>query len=276
MTANTDPQKIKQQVKSVFDLVAGAYDNPSMRFFPFTADRMVELLKVAPGSEVLDMATGTGMVAIACAQALGKHGRVQAIDLSEKMLDRAYINIQKSGLNNIDLHAMDAEQLEFHDQSFDAVFCSYGLFFLPDMLMGVKEALRVLKPGGRFIFTSFAKGSFSPLTEQFQTDIEAFGIEFPKGNWLLIDEEQACLDLLHEGGFKQAQAVTEQLGYHLNSSQDWWELLWSSGYRGILEQLNPEQLAQFRARHLAEIDKLATKDGVWLNIKTIFSIGTRP
>ena len=276
MTSKPDPRQIKQQIKSVFDLVAGAYDNPSMRFFPFTADRMVELLQLAPGSKVLDMATGTGMVAIACAQALGNQGRVQAIDLSEKMLDRAYINIQKSGLNNIDLHAMDAELLEFPNQDFDAVFCSYGLFFLPDMLMGVKEALRVLKPGGRFIFTSFAKGSFSPLTEQFQTDIEAFGIEFPKGNWLLIDEQQACLDLLHEGGFEQAQAVTEQLGYHLSSSEDWWEILWSSGYRGILEQLKPDQLAQFRTRHLAAIDKLATADGVWLNINTIFTIGSRP
>jgi len=276
MTANKDPQQIKQQIKSIFDLVAGDYDNPSTRFFPFTADRMVDLIKATPGSKVLDMATGTGMAAIACAQTLGKQGRVQAIDLSDKMLDKASVNIQKTGLNNIDLHTMDAEQLEFRSQYFDAAFCSYGLFFLPDMLAGMKEVFRVLKPGGRFIFTSFAKTSFSPLVEQFQRDVEAFGVEFPKGNWLLIDEEQPCLDLLHETGFEQPQAVTEQLGYHLNNSEDWWELLWSSGYRGVLEQLAPEQLQQFKASHLSEVDKLATEKGLWLNIKTIFSMGTRP
>ena len=276
MSSNNDPQQIKANIKSIFDLVANGYDNPSMRFFPFTADRIVDLLRVVPDSRVLDIATGTGMAAMAFAQTLGRQGRVQAIDLSDKMLDKAYVNIQKTGLSNIDLHNMDAEHLEFRSKYFDAVSCSYGIFFLPDMLAGMKEAFRVLKPGGRFIFTSFAKASFSPLAEQFQKDVEAVGAEFPKGNWLLLEEEQACLDILQEAGFEQAQTVTEQLGYHLNSSQDWWEILWNSGYRGILEQMSQEQLGRFRITHLANVDKFTTEKGLWLNIETIFSVGSRP
>lgn len=66
------------------------------------------------------------------------------------------------------------------------------------------------------------------------------------------------------------------MGYHLANHIDWWEILYNSGLRGLLEQLEPTQLAQFRIKHLAEIDKLKTDQGIWLDVEVLFASGKRP
>ena len=269
------PDQFKQGVKQTFDLVAGGYDTPAMRYFPFSADSLADRLKARRGEKVLDVATGTGQVAMAIAQSTGPQGRVQAIDISDKMLDKAMLNIQKAGLTNIDLHTMDAERLDFKSQYFDAASCAFGLFFLPDMQKGVNEIFRVLKPGGRFIFTSFTSQAFAPLIDLFRDHMAEFNIQIPDEQWRLLANEQHCLKLLDEAGFIDTQANKQQLGYHLASKIDWWEILYSSGLRAMLEQLEPAQLAEFRTRHLAEIDKLKTDKGIWLDVEVLFTFGIR-
>ena len=119
----------KQAVTQVFDLVATLYDNPSLRFFPACARKMVDYVDIKPGEAVLDIATGTGMVALAVAQAVGNHTQVQAIDLSENMLAQATQNLSQAGFKNVTFQKMDGEQPTFDDNRFDVITCSYGLFF---------------------------------------------------------------------------------------------------------------------------------------------------
>ena len=157
----------KQAISNVFNLVATKYDNPSLRFFPLCADKIVELAKIKPGNKVLDIATGTGVVALVAAQHLNHTGHIQAIDLSENMLEQARQKFNKTDFNNIDFHIMDAENLEYGENEFDVITCSYGLFFIPDMHKALKSWLRVLKPGGTLIFSSFAPSSFQPLSDIF-------------------------------------------------------------------------------------------------------------
>ena len=146
--------EIKEKVKDLFDQVASLYDNPAMRFFPFCGDRMISHLQPKPGFKVLDIATGTGAVALPAAQAIAPTGRVQAIDLAENMLDIAAANLKRAGIDNVDFHAMDATRLDFKSRYFDAITCSFGIFFLPDMLAALKEWVRVLKPGGLCYFAA--------------------------------------------------------------------------------------------------------------------------
>lgn len=270
------PEQIKQGIKRTFDLVASGYDTPAMRYFPFSADYLAHTLQAKQGERVLDVACGTGMAAMAIAQMLGPKGRVQAIDISNKMLDKALVNIHKAGLSNIELHNMDAEQLKFKSQYFDAASCAFGLFFLPNIPKGVKEIFRVLKPGGRFIFSSFSNQAFSPLVDLFHEHIGEYDIDIPETKWRLLSDEKTCLNLLNDSGFEQTQIDKQQLGYHLANHIDWWEILYNSGFRGILEQLEPEQLSKFKIKHLAEVDKLKTNQGIWLNAEVLFVFGRRP
>ena len=116
---------------AVFNRVARGYDDPALRFFPFGADRLIVRLDPDREAKILDVATGTGAVALAAAQAVGAEGRVMAIDLAEGMLDRLQEKIVKFGIRNIDRHVMDAATLEFRRDYFDFVVCSFGIFFCP-------------------------------------------------------------------------------------------------------------------------------------------------
>lgn len=266
----------KQDVVAVFEQVAERYDNSSMRFFPFCADRLIAHLRPRSGDKVLDVATGTGAVALAAAQAIGPQGRVQAIDLAENMLQAAVANLQRSGLTNVDFHLMDAESVEFKSRYFDCVTCSFGIFFLPDMQAGLASWRQVLKPGGRVMFTSFTANAFQPLADMFRQRMESFGIDIPQENWMRLTAEEECVALLEAAGFGNTEIVVEQLGYHLNGPEDWWEIIYSSGFRGYLEKLDAEQLGRFRVEHLAEIQSLMTDKGLWLDVETLFSTGVRP
>ena len=91
-----------------------------------------------------------------------------------------------------------------------------------------------------------------------------------------LTTEDECRELLESAGFTEIQILKEQLGYHLNSPDDWWEIIYSSGFRGYLEQLDAAQQGQFRIDHLAEVQSLMTDKGLWLDVETLFSTGVRP
>lgn len=266
----------KTAVTQVFNLVSKLYDNPSLRFFPFCADKMIDYAKIKPGQKVLDVATGTGMVAIAAAQAIGNEGRIQAIDLSEGMIDKAQENMNRAGLSNVDFHIMDGENLEFKNNYFDVITCSYGLFFMPDMSAALKSWLRVLKPGGKIIFSSFAPSAFTPLSDVFMDNLAEYGITPPTPRWLQLAEEELCKNMLEENGFIETQVTQAQLGYHLKESKDWWEAIQSAGYRGLYEQLPQEHRNDFQKKHLTEVEKLKTDKGLWLDVQTLFSTALKP
>jgi ubiquinone/menaquinone biosynthesis C-methylase UbiE len=266
----------KQAITSVFDLVAKKYDNPSLRFFPACANKLVKLSEITPNQKVLDIATGTGMVAIAAAQCLDKSNRLQAIDLSKNMINQAKSNFKHAGLDNVDFHIMDAEELTFESNYFDVITCSYGLFFMPDMSAALKSWLRVLKPGGKLVFTSFAPSAFKPLTEIFLKNLAEFDITPPTPRWLQLAEKDLCKKILVDNGFEFQQITQTQLGYHLGDFSNWWETIQSAGYRGLYEQLPLEHRAEFEAKHRIDIEKIKSDDGIWMDVMTLFSSATKP
>ncbi len=87
---------------------------------------------------------------------------------------------------------------------------------------------------------------------------------------------QTCETYLQQAGYSDVQIHSEQLGYHLKSEDDWWEIVMNSALRGFVTQLNAVQFAQFRAKHLKEISQLKTDKGIWLDINVIFSTGKKP
>lgn len=273
---SADAQATKSRITATFDLIAEGYDNPSQRFFPFTADYMMSLAKPAAGERVLDIATGTGMAAIAAAQAIIPGGRVQAIDLSENMLAKAQRNVSKHALGNVDFHVMDAEKLEFRSSYFDLITCSFGVFFFPNHQQTLRSWLRVLKPGGRLIFSSFGRNTFQPMAQSFREVIEATGAPSPEPAWQRLSDPAVCRALVEEAGYSETEVSTKQLGYHLPSENDWWEILWNSGFRGLLNALTPEQLNTLREQHLEQVATLKTDDGIWLDVDVIFTQAHKP
>lgn len=272
----TDNAISQQRITELFDLLADGYDHAALRFFPFSADALVHFLRPSPGSKVLDVATGTGAAAVAAAQCIGPTGRVQAIDLSEDMIDRAIRNVDKMALHNVDYHVMDAAQPEFKSGYFDAVMCGFGIFFLADMPAALTQWLRVLKPGGQLAFSVFADSAFEPMATLFREQIARYGVDAEKMAWQRLTDGQQCRQLLEAAGADTIRVADRQMGYHLNHGNDWWDVIWNSGFRGYVEQLHPEQLQAFREQHLAEVAGLLTDKGLWMDVNVIFAGGRKP
>jgi len=269
----------QEKIISTFNCIAEGYDRSVMRFFPFSADKMMSLLKPLRGQKVLDVATGTGAVAVAAAQCVGSEGRVTGIDLAEQMLERAGQNIKQMALDNVDLHVMDAANLEFKSNYFHAVTCSFGLFFIEDMQAALKGWKRVLRPGGKVMFSCFNKQAFQPMGEMLQQCFERHGIELGSNrnfsHQRLVDS-RVCHDLMHDAGFKEINISTEQMGYHLQNAEEWWELLWNSGARSLIDKIPADKLEQFKSDHLKDIQSLCSDKGLWLDVETQFVSGIKP
>lgn len=267
----------KKQVQQTFDAVSGQYDSPATRFFPFCADQLVGFVKPKPGSKVLDVATGTGMVAMAMAQAVGQSGRVTGIDMSTGMLDKAHINIQKMALSNIDLHEMDAEKLDFKSGYFHTVVCSYGLFFIPDMAAALNSWTRVVRPGGKVAFTCFETTAFQPMLNDFVDQLQAAGVVLPEGPFgsQRIESTDHCHRLLTEAGLQETTVVNKQLGYHLRDEQEWWDVVKNTAMRSLYLQVPERDRAAFRKSHLETVRKMLADKGLWMDVETRFAMGIR-
>ncbi len=112
-------------------------------------EKLVELGKLRPGQTVLDLACGEGPVAWLAAPRVRPGGRVVGVDQSEQALQVARNLVASAGVSEIELQVGRAEALEFPDETFDAVFCKFGLELCESPAHVLDEITRVLKPGGR-------------------------------------------------------------------------------------------------------------------------------
>jgi ubiquinone/menaquinone biosynthesis C-methylase UbiE len=118
-------------------------------FFEPYARRLAEHLKGMTSGDVLEIAAGTGVVTRELTRTLPASVAITATDLSQPMLDRAQSH---PGSERVKWLQADALALPFGDCSFDAIVCQFGVMFFADKQAAFREALRVLKPGGRFLF----------------------------------------------------------------------------------------------------------------------------
>jgi ubiquinone/menaquinone biosynthesis C-methylase UbiE len=117
-----------------------------------STDALLAAVGIAPGMQVLDVASGTGEPALRVAELVGPDGHVTATDPQAAMLSTAEAKAQRAGLTNISFKVADAAALPFADAAFDAVTCRMGVMFFPHQ-QALAELRRVLKPGGRIGFT---------------------------------------------------------------------------------------------------------------------------
>ena len=117
-------------------------------FEPYALDLAARLADTKAG-HVLETAAGTGIVTRALADSLTPGVGIVATDLNQPMLDFAATQVDAA---RVTWRQADALKLPFEDGSFDVVVCQFGVMFFPDKIAAYKEAARVLKPGGRFLF----------------------------------------------------------------------------------------------------------------------------
>ncbi len=150
---NSDQGK-KVQVTRMFDTISKNYDGLN-RVISFGIDikwrnKVVAIVGNSKPEQVLDIATGTGDLAISLAKTEAK--RIVGLDISKGMLEIGKKKIQEKKLNQtIEMVIGDSENLSFEDNSFDAVTVAFGVRNFENLEKGLAEIYRVLKPGGIFV-----------------------------------------------------------------------------------------------------------------------------
>ncbi|MFD1981112.1 class I SAM-dependent methyltransferase [Mesorhizobium newzealandense] len=155
-------------------------------FEPFAADLARRAASLSP-SAVLEIAAGTGVVTRALAPRLSPGASYVVTDLNQPMLD--YAASRQAPDSRITWRQADALALPFEDAVFDLVCCQFGAMFFPDRPSGYREAKRVLKPGGHFLFNVwdrieeniFANDVTNALAEIFPNDPPRFLARTPHG-----------------------------------------------------------------------------------------------
>jgi demethylmenaquinone methyltransferase/2-methoxy-6-polyprenyl-1,4-benzoquinol methylase len=157
------------QVRAMFDRIAGFYDRMNS---VMTAGlhhawrrRAADLAAVGPGARVLDVATGTGDLAFELARRVGPSGEVVASDFSERMLDLARA---KPGASSVRFETANALALPYRDDEFDAATVGFGARNFSDLSGGLREMVRVVRPGGRVVVLEITTPQRPPLSTFFE------------------------------------------------------------------------------------------------------------
>ena len=159
------------QVEAMFDRIAGVYDRMNT---VMTAGlhhawrrRAADLAQVRAGDRVLDVATGTGDLALELARRVGPGGAVVGTDFSERMLELARAKASAEGAG-IRFEPGNALALHYRDGEFDAATVGFGARNFSDLERGLSEMARVVRPGGRVVVLELTTPQRPPLSTFFE------------------------------------------------------------------------------------------------------------
>ena len=184
-----DKQKL---VRGVFDSVASKYDLMN-DVLSFGAHRLWKRYTIASsnikeGDKVLDIAGGTGDLAIEFRKKVGDSGQVVLSDINAAMLGEGRNNLVDKGIAGVEFVQLNAEAIPFADNSFDCVSIAFGLRNVTDKDKALKEMYRILKPGGCLLILEFSKTDNELLSQAY--DFYSFNI-MPKLGGIIADDEKS-------------------------------------------------------------------------------------
>ena len=281
----TDMAQRKQRLAGVFDRAAPTYDRVGPRFFSHFGRHLVELARIPSRARVLDVATGRGAALFPAIEAVGPHGHVTGIDLSEAMVRETAEEIRRLKLENAEVRQMDAEYLQFPDASFDYVLCGFTIDYFPQLERAMSEFRRVLKPNGHICVSAWDK-AWGEQWNSFYKIVEAYLPSEPETNQ--ATESDAVSPHTPEGlraipkaaGFDNIQIISEVAEFVYSTDEEYWSTLWSHARRETLEEIEritgTEGLEKFKAEIFRKLGDIKQTDGLHQLFPVLVGLATRP
>ena len=229
----------------------GSYERIAARFAP-VHDQLIDRLAIAPGDRVLDLASGTGEVAIRAARA---GGTVTAIDFAAPMIEKARRRAEEENVD-VSFDLGNVEYLPYDDASFDVLASAFGLVFAPDHANVASELARVSCAGGRLGFTACKPNpKLGELYRRF-TDEPIEGREAYE--WGREDHVENMLNEDFELEFEDGTLWLEA-----SSGEEIWKLFSESAppVISLVQRLDSEQTEKFHRAFVELYESYRTKDG---------------
>lgn len=237
-----EPQDKKDALQGVFTRTASTYG--AIPYFPIFGEWLVDVADIREGAQVLDVASGRGAVLFPAAARVGPRGRVVGTDLAEGMARETQAEIERRGLSQAEMRQMDAEHLDFPDESFDNVLCGFALQFFPHLDRALAEFRRVLHRGGSAVVTTWA-GDDSRW-DWYDELRDRYGAVVKLGSQTL-DSPEVIREWFTAAGYTDLRIESKAIEIHYADEEEWWNVEWSISGRAGLEKLSPDALRDLKA-----------------------------
>lgn len=212
----SEAPKFDEEMATIYNKMAQNHTHVDGPWKKMSAVVLKEFAAVESPS-ILDLASGPGEPALTISK-LKPHAQVVATDVSEDMVAAALKNID--GLPNIRAEVADAQALTYDDNSFDAVTCCYGYMFPSDKLLALQETLRVLKPGGVMIATTWDRVDMLKLCGDIMTEVLGKKPDPPPLNPMALAEPGLFSGMVSEAGFVDVTQETSTYPFDFGSDRD--------------------------------------------------------
>ena len=241
------------------------------------ARKLVDASNITVGSQVLDIATGTGMVAFYAASKVGSHGSVIGIDISEGMIEKAKAKLAVAEISNVMFELGDGEALGFAPNSFDCIFCGSAIIWMTDLHAALVHWRTRLKDNGKVAFHAFSENAFVAGIVA-QSVFSRIGVSYlmskPTGS------VEKCKALLEQAGFRNVDVKVDKDGSYISLEEA--KNSWVSASQPApgqfphpLAGMTTKQMADAQAEFEDELEKLNTQKGIWNDMTTFYVFGIK-
>jgi ubiquinone/menaquinone biosynthesis C-methylase UbiE len=250
-----------------FEAFAQHYEGWAGGLHAKVAAKLAEVAKPRRGEAVLDVGTGTGLVARGVAAQVGKKGSIVGIDVSPAMLTLAHS--LSDGIANISYLLEPAEVLVFKDASFDLVTMSEVLTYLLDPASALREIRRVLRPRGRLVLSLHRRTLGTPAQEVFFQVLDRFArdhflvvprLPAERAEW---GEPEVLPEVLAPAGLRLTETTQLVTGGRARTPRAWTDLMAGAGPlpHTVLSVLGPRLRLELEAELSVEMERLG--DDSW-------------
>jgi SAM-dependent methyltransferase len=276
---SAQPAALPEQRADAWSATARDYDAFSEQVtLPFAEDA-ARLVRIGPGTRVLDVAAGTGNFTFAAAR---RGARVLATDFAATMIELLQRKVRDQGLDAaVDTAIMDGQALDLPDESFDVAASIFGLLFFPDHDRGLRELLRVLVPGGRAVVSTWApppRGDMSRILGNAMSKAMP-NTPAPSGppHWAGLGEADAFRNRLITNGFARAHVVEVRHAWVFDHIAAFTETMPNAapGAVAMFASMTPEQRTTFNEA-IADDLRARQGDGPYaITHEALIAVGTK-
>lgn len=276
---NYEKFKRNERLEGIFNRAATGYDTIGPNYFSYYGKRLVEHAKINPGAILLDIACGKGASLFPAISKIGENGRVIGIDFSQEMVRETQLLICEQRLYNARLFQMDAELLNFADNSFDYILCGLSAAFFSDSLRAIDEMYRVLKNDCKLGLSTWQKKEKQGILDKVYSKL------FPENQNRNLNNINGRPDfgsvdgiekILKNAGLKNIEIFTEKKTFYYKNEEEWWNEQWTNATRGLfehVESIGSDAINTFKEAVLFELMEYKDKYGIRFDAEVIFSFG---
>ena len=268
-----------------WEQVAPAWERNRERVFETfrsSSEWLLRAAEIGEGATVLELAAGPGETGFLAADRVGPSGRVISTDVAPTMVEAARRGAEARGLGNVEAVVMDAQKLDLGDDAVDAVICRLGMMLVADPTRAFAEVRRVLRPGGRFAYTTIGVPDqnqwMGVMMWALVENGHQLGAEdpFAFGGPFSLASPDRNVELLLAAGFDDAQADVLGGVFRFESADDYWNIqtTLAEPVRVAIETMDDEQAAAVRSTLDQMLAPFGVDGGLALPTQVVTSVAT--